>query len=114
MIVAANAIASFLTGSSREVFLQDVKTRSAVLQQLAVIGEAASQLPPAVRHRHPAVEWGAIIGFRNVAVHAYFTVDWVLVWEAATLDVPPLARQIAAILDEEFPATGRDDGEREG
>jgi uncharacterized protein with HEPN domain len=31
-------------------------------------------------------------------VHAYFAVDWRLVWNAATLDAPALRRDIEALL----------------
>lgn len=42
-----------------------------------------------------------MIGFRNFAVHAYFAVSWPIVWVTATEDVPMLAEQVTAILDEE-------------
>ena len=47
-----------------------------------------------------------IAGFRNIAVHAYFAVDWGIVWVAATEEVPELARQVQGILDQEFPEGG--------
>jgi hypothetical protein len=41
-----------------------------------VIGEAAARLPQAFREAHPQVEWRDIVAFRNIAVHAYFAVQW--------------------------------------
>jgi uncharacterized protein with HEPN domain len=35
---------------------------------------------------------------RNLLVHAYFSVDWDVVWTTATDSVPRLAGQIAKIL----------------
>jgi uncharacterized protein with HEPN domain len=84
-------------------FLDDDLTRSAVLQKLTEIGEAAAKLPDGLRQRHPAVDWVAIIGFRNRAVHAYFAIDWSIVWVAATQETPVLARQVESILADEFP-----------
>jgi uncharacterized protein with HEPN domain len=43
-------------------------------------------------------------GFRNIAVHAYFSVEWPIVWVAATEETPTLRRQIAMILERDFPA----------
>jgi uncharacterized protein with HEPN domain len=42
------------------------------------------------------------VGFRNIAVHAYFVVDWSIVWETATQDAPRLQRQVLEILKTEF------------
>jgi uncharacterized protein with HEPN domain len=43
-----------------------------------------------------------IVGFRNIAIHEYFAVDWSKVWTTATKDVPELRKQVADILDREF------------
>lgn len=43
------------------------------------------------------------MAFRNIAVHAYFSVDWPTVWVAATDDAPALRTKVVAILAAEFP-----------
>jgi uncharacterized protein with HEPN domain len=35
---------------------------------------------------------------RNLLVHAYFSVDWEIVWRTATESVPRLAEDVVAIL----------------
>lgn len=103
IVEAADAIQRFLVGARRETFLQDDLLRSAVLHKLTVIGEAAARLPSEFRERHPEIVWTDIIGFRNIAVHAYFAVEWPIVWVTATKDVPELGREIARILAQEYP-----------
>ena len=103
IIEAADAIAAFVARVQREAFLEDRLVRSAVLQQLTVIGEAAARLSPALKRRHQEVEWADIVAFRNIAVHAYFSVDWPTVWVAATEDAPALRVQAIGILQAEFP-----------
>lgn len=103
VLEAADSIQRFLKGVTREAFLQDDLLRSAVLHKLTVIGEAAARLPQYFRQRHPEIEWDDIVGFRNIAVHAYFAVDWPIVWVAATQDAPDLRRRIAEILALEYP-----------
>jgi uncharacterized protein with HEPN domain len=44
IVEAADAVAAFLAGAERERFLQDDLLRSAVLQKLSIIGEAAARL----------------------------------------------------------------------
>ncbi len=48
------------------------------------------------------VEWADIVAFRNIAVHAYFAVDWAIVWVAATQDAPELRRRVTDILAKEY------------
>lgn len=43
-----------------------------------IIGEAAARLPKEFRDCHPEIPWVDIVAFRNIAVHAYFSVDWAL------------------------------------
>ena len=56
---------------------------------------------------HPEVEWADIVAFRNIAVHAYFGVQWPIVWVAATEDAPALREQVSRILATEYPDTNR-------
>ena len=103
IVEAADAIQQFLARVQRGTFLQDELLRSAVLHKLTVIGEAAARLPSEFRDRHPEIEWADIVGFRNIAVHAYFAVEWPIVWVAATQDAPELRDKIADILAREYP-----------
>ncbi len=105
MVEAADAIQQFLTGTAREDFLLSDLVRSAVLQKLTIIGEAAARLPKNFQERHPEIEWADIVGFRNIAVHAYFAVDWAIVWVAATKDAPALRGMVANILARDYPGT---------
>jgi uncharacterized protein with HEPN domain len=103
MIEAADAIARFVAGVEQESFLSNELLQSAVLHKLTIIGEAAARLSSQFRRRHPEIEWADIIGFRNIAVHAYFSVDWSIVWFAATKDAPDLRRRTSEIATAENP-----------
>ncbi len=103
LLDAADAIARFLRAIEKEAFLGDELYQSAVLQKLIVIGEVASRLSAEFRGRHADIEWPDIISLRNIAVHEYFGINWEVVWNTATLGVPILREQIAAILAAEFP-----------
>lgn len=99
ILEASDAIGRFLTGIEKNGFLEDEVLQSAVLQKLIVIGEAAARLPKGFQEVHSDVEWVDVIGFRNIAVHAYFSVNWSIVWNTAVKDVPILRTRIAKILD---------------
>jgi uncharacterized protein with HEPN domain len=44
------------------------------------------------------VPWPQIVAFRNILVHAYFGIDWDVVWRAAKNRCPVLREQVALIL----------------
>lgn len=103
IVEAIDEIASFLQGRTRDQFLIDRLVQSAVLQKFGIIGEASGSISQELRTRHPEVPWQNARALRNVAVHAYFTVDWSVIWDTAIDDLPPLRMQLARILDAEFP-----------
>jgi uncharacterized protein with HEPN domain len=71
-----------------------------MVQQLMIIGEAASQLSGGLRERSPEVPWRRIVGLRNRLVHAYFQADLALVWSVVENDLPSLRKAVADLLDE--------------
>jgi uncharacterized protein with HEPN domain len=95
---ACEMIQTFLQGMDASAFLASELHKAATLQKLTVIGEAAAHLSPAFREAYAQVEWRDIIAFRNIAVHAYFAVQWDIVWATAIDDVPVLQRQVLEIL----------------
>jgi uncharacterized protein with HEPN domain len=98
IVGACDSIAQFISGMNEEQFLADELVRSAVLQKLTIIGEAASNIAEAVRDRYRDVPWREVRGLRNILVHYYFGVNWGLIWADASEEVPKLRRRIAEIL----------------
>ncbi len=102
IVSAADAIAEFIQGQTRESFEPNRMLRSAVVHQLMIIGEAVAHLSPELRARHPGTPWTDLRSLRNIVVHNYFGIDWAEVWRAAMRDVPVLRAQITQILQAEF------------
>jgi len=102
ILSACRKIAAIVASADEEKFLRDEVLPAAVLHHLTVIGEAISRLSPELRERHLEVPWRQIMAVRNRIVHAYFDLDWRILWDAAVDDVPSLRRQAAAILKAEF------------
>lgn len=98
IVQACDSVARFLQDKDIESFAHDDLVRSAVLQKLTVIGEAAGGLSVERREAHPEVAWARVRAFRNVAVHEYFAVEWPQVWAIAADRVPVLRAQVFAIL----------------
>jgi uncharacterized protein with HEPN domain len=101
IITAADAIQRFIAApADKATFHADELRQSAVLQKLIVIGEAAARLSLDFRTMYSTVEWSDIIAFRNIAVHAYFSIEWSIVWVTAQYDAPKLRVQVQAMLDQ--------------
>ncbi len=103
IVDAANDLSLIIADVDFDSFTETDINRSAVLWKLTVIGEAAAHVTDNIRVRHTGVPWSRIIAFRNLVVHEYFGIDWEIVWEAATRNVPILRSQIQTILEVEFP-----------
>lgn len=91
----------FLQGKDFADYQSDELLRSAVERQFEIMGEALNQL-----RRHDAAlaagvrDHQRIIGFRNLLIHGYATVDDSVVWDIATNQLAPLHADIHALLEQ--------------
>jgi uncharacterized protein with HEPN domain len=91
-----------LTGTASAQSLgSDERTVSAIERQLFILGEAAKQLPEALRRANPHVEWRAIKGFRDVLAHTYWKIDPEVLWNTVVADVPVLEAQLRVLAGED-------------
>jgi len=76
------------------------------VRSLEIIGEAAKQIPNAIRQKYAHIPWRAISGMRDRLIHAYFGVDYEIVWDAVINKVPELQQEIEHILQQEIGNEG--------
>ena len=98
MIGFGEKVLSYTEGLEQDAFVTDSLIYDATLHNLALIGEAATHVPAAIREQHPEVPWRAIVGTRNRIIHAYLGIDDDIVWNIIQDDVPavlPVLRRIA-------------------
>jgi uncharacterized protein with HEPN domain len=94
IVNAAQMIVEFVEGFEKNTFIEDWKTRSAVLYQLTVVGEAVKRLSAEFRASHTEIPWALMAGMRDHLVHAYDLVDWDEAWKTAVTDIPSLLEKI--------------------
>jgi len=90
MLKAARLAVAFKGDLSKDAFLNDLKTQSAILHQLLVLGEATKRVSQKLRAAHPQIPWKMIAGMRNKLIHEYDEVDLDEVWKTVSSDVPSL------------------------
>ena len=59
----------FKGGIDKEVFLDDLKTQSAILHQLLLLGEATKRLSLEFRSARPHIPWSKMAGMRDKLIH---------------------------------------------
>ena len=101
IVLACRDIREFVTGLPRDEFLEDKKTRSAVIHQIMVIGEAVKRLSREIRAENADIPWTAIAGMRDSLIHGYDEVDFEKVWQVATGEVPRLLARLEPMLPTE-------------
>ena len=95
---AVRSALSFVDGLSLDDFAADAKTQSAVLYQIAIVGEAVKRLSPEFRAQHSAINWRAMAGMRDKLIHDYGNVDINRVWATVQTSLPQLLTDIEPIL----------------
>lgn len=91
-------IKNYLDGVSLEEFLSSSEKWFATIKQIEIIGESCNRMSETLKTSHPGIEWKSIIGFRNISIHEYFGVNFMIVWEIAQYDLPALQKQFITLL----------------
>lgn len=100
MLDATHLALSYVEGLSKDDFIVDRKTQQAVILNLVIIGEAATQLGNDCEDfvsRHPEIPWREMRGMRNRLAHGYFEVNLEIVWETIKTSLPDLEQKLKAI-----------------
>jgi uncharacterized protein with HEPN domain len=101
MADALRALAGFVRSRRRQDIDDDTMLRFALIHVIQVIGEAASKVSAETRARHPSLPWAAIVGMRNRLSHAYFDIDYDILWTTATEAAPNLLAEVERALEAE-------------
>ena len=99
ILSAINSIQQCTNGMTREDFEADETLIQAVLYNLIVIGEAATNIPTAIQELHPEIPWRLMSNMRNLIAHEYFRVDREIVWDTVQNNLPRLIEPLQRLLD---------------
>jgi len=83
-----------------ETFSSDKKTIDAVVMNLVIIGEASKKIPDELRTMYSDIEWGRIIGLRNIIIHDYPSINLRIIWSIAKKNLPVLEERVKKIIQE--------------
>jgi uncharacterized protein with HEPN domain len=92
---------SYVDGMSKAAFVADTRTQQAVIMNLVIIGELATQLikdHAAFITAHPEIPWSSMRGMRNRIAHGYFEINLDVVWDTVQSALPMLDKDLANVL----------------
>ena len=101
IVLACRRIRRFAAGFSRETFLADEKTQSAIVHQLQIIGEATKRLTTGFRESHAETPWRDIARMRDRLIHHYDAVDLDEVWKTVETDIPDLLARLEPVVPDD-------------
>ena len=79
-------------------FYADETRKRAFVRSIEIIGEAVKNLPDDLLEKYPQIEWRSIAGLRDRLIHAYFGIDYEIVWDVIQNHLPKLADVVNEIL----------------
>lgn len=71
----------------------------AIMKGIEIIGEAAANISQETKEQLTQFDWTDIAGMRNRLVHAYFNIDFDIIWDTAKNDIPELVRELENIAE---------------
>lgn len=98
MLDMARKAAGKVEGKRRAEYDANEDLRMVVAHLVQSVGEAAAHVSASTRESHPEVAWKRITGIRHRIVHDYMHVDYDVLWEVATRDLPRLIAQLEGIV----------------
>lgn len=98
MLAAARRAVERLGQDTEESFAQNSDQQWVLFSQIVLIGEAASRVPNEIRLEIINIPWSAIISMRNRVVHGYDSIDWSIVYQTVSFELPPLIAKLESIV----------------
>ncbi len=95
---AVQVIGEFTHGVTEEQFKKNREKQSAVILQLTLIGEMAKRVSNETREEI-ALPWKDIAGFRDRAIHDYYTIALKIVWGTVVHDLPVVEKEVRQWFD---------------
>jgi uncharacterized protein with HEPN domain len=103
MLAHAKEAVTLLAGKTRQDLDTDRKLNLALVRLLEIVGEAATRVPQPERALYPDLPWAQMASLRNRLIHGYDEVDFDILWQIVTQDLPPLILALEKILPPEPP-----------
>ncbi len=94
ILESTKKIEGYIANLTYNDFVKDNKTIDAVVRNLETIGEAAKQIDEETKKKYDDIPWREIVDFRNRIIHGYFVIDYEIIWQIISSDLPDLKQKV--------------------
>ena len=98
MLDSAREAEDFISDKKRSSLNTDRKLALALAKCIEIVGEAAANVSKQCREELQQIPWANIIGMRNRLIHAYFEINFDILWKTVVEDLPPLISELEKIV----------------
>jgi uncharacterized protein with HEPN domain len=98
---AAEKAVEYTSNKDRQAIHEDEMLVLALVRLLEIIGEAANYVSAEFQSKHPEIPWNHMIGMRKRLIHGYFDINYVIVWNKITEDLPSLIDKLREVVGKE-------------
>jgi uncharacterized protein with HEPN domain len=98
MLDAAMTIIQHVKDKIQTDLEQDRLLFGGVIRELMVIGEAANAVSAETQTKFSNIPWRQIVGMRNQLVHAYFEINYKIIWITVRDELPKLITELQKVL----------------
>lgn len=95
---AKKAVRLAAKGDRRALEDDDDPLADALVHLISVIGEAATKVSPATCSSLDGIPWVDVRRMRNRLIHAYFDINFDILWATVLDDLPTLIRELESRL----------------
>ncbi len=99
MLKSMLRIVEYINGKKFADFKKDYMLVDAVVRNFEIIGEASKNIPFAIRKKYPEIPWKKMYGLRNFISHEYFGIDYEMLWEIASVNLPQNIQDLEKIIE---------------
>jgi len=99
MLDSMKRIQTYIEGLDYEEFHKNSLVSDAVIRNFEVLGEASKNVPEEIKAKYPDIPWKEMYGLRNLVTHAYFGVDYEILWEIAKNHLPANRTELKKIIE---------------
>jgi uncharacterized protein with HEPN domain len=99
MLDHAREALALAAGRNRGDLNTDRMLNLSLVRLLEIIGEAAGRATEEERNRCSCIPWAQIIGLRNRLIHGYDSVDFDVLWQIISADLPVLVSELERCIE---------------
>jgi len=101
ILTSMSRIFEYIGEKDFKEFKQNYMIVDAVVRNFEIIGEASKNIPENIKEKYSEIPWKKMYGLRNLISHEYFGIDYEMIWEIVTVNLPENLKDIRNILEKE-------------